>query len=241
MDPRDTPARPLAEQPFTVIHVGKCGGGSVAAELSKAAYRFDWIHVRKPPIQPSLRYVILIRDPVERFVSAFHWRKQLLSQQTNRLQEQTLQTMKQRFEHQLLMQFSHASEFAELVNPDDPTAGLHGGISLVQLIGHVPLGFAWYLDGLLDAVEPRQLVAAIAVESMAADMLSVFGIPISQRDKMNYPGKNTDLSTQGRRNLEQLFAGEYRTLQRLSQQLMAGGGHRPALLERLADAARKNS
>ncbi len=226
--------RPLPAEPFTLIHVGKCAGSSVSAELRAAGHAFQVIHVRKPPVEAGMIYVIVVRDPAERFVSAFQWRKYILSQQPELPHDCSMATMKHRFEQALLAQFPDANALAEAIDPHDPTAGLHGAASLVQLIGHVPLGFAWYLDALLDRIQPNQLLAALAVESLPSDMEQVFGIRLQSTEKMHYPGKSGRLSSRGRQNLEQLFDGEYRTLRRLALLLEEGGGYRPPTLQTLA-------
>jgi hypothetical protein len=59
---------------FDVIHVGKCAGSSLAAELSQRGYSFNHIHMSQPTMEPNRKVVVLVRDPVERFISAFNWR-----------------------------------------------------------------------------------------------------------------------------------------------------------------------
>jgi hypothetical protein len=224
-------ARISPDEPFHLIHVGKCAGGTVCGELLHAGYAFEHIHVRKPDFEATAKYVVLIRDPASRFASAFHWRQFVLNQPGAVSADRTnLQGLKTRMEHEFLSCFKDANALAELLDPDDPTRGLHGGISLVQLIGHVPLGFSWYLDDLMEAVKPGQIIATIAVESLAEDMQAVFGISVSTHDKMEYPGKAGPLSPSAREGLRRLFSGEYRTLRRLAELLDAGQGHRsPAL------------
>jgi hypothetical protein len=224
-------SRVSPSEPFVLIHVGKCAGGTACHELHKAGHIFEHIHVQKPTIKNESRYAILIRDPVSRFASAFHWRKFILQKQTASSEESnSLQTMKNRMELEFLSHFKDVNELAEMLNPDNPTHGLHGGISLVQLIGHVTLGFSWYLDDLMEAIQPNQILAAIAVESLAEDMENVFGIAISTQDKMDYPGKAKPLSPKASGSLRRLFSNEYRTLQRLSDTLREGGGYQPKAL-----------
>lgn len=224
-------ARVSTNEPFVLIHVGKCAGGSVCHELHNAGYDFEHIHVQKPTISNDSKYVVLTRDPVSRFASAFHWRKFVLNKQTASNQESdNLQNMKARMELEFLSHFEDVNELAEMLNPDRPTQGLHGGISLVQLIGHVTLGFSWYLDDLIEATKPDQFIAAIAVESLAKDMHDVFGATVSTKDKMNYPGKAKPLSQKAKESLRRLFSNEYRTLRRLSDALHRGGGHQSEAL-----------
>ncbi len=65
-----------------IIHIGKCGGGSLKQELIKKYEQFKnlyWepilgCHCSKPLINSNFKYVILIRDPINRFISAFYWK-----------------------------------------------------------------------------------------------------------------------------------------------------------------------
>jgi hypothetical protein len=99
------------------------------------------------------------------------------------------------------------------------------------LIGHVPLGFSWYLDDLIETVRLGQIVAAICVESLARDMQSVFGISTTMHDKKVYPDKAKPLSPKAKAVLRRLFSAEYRTLHRLAGLLVDGNGYCPQPLQ----------
>ena len=57
-----------------IIHIGKCGGGSLKQELKKKNKDFKACHCKKPIIEEKFKYIILIRDPINRFISAFNWK-----------------------------------------------------------------------------------------------------------------------------------------------------------------------
>ena len=83
---------------------------------------------------------------------------------------------------------------------------------MMQLIGHVPHGFAWYLDGLLCRIEPRQLVGIVATERFTEDFERVFGfLPVARRNR-HEGGGSSELSPRGRENLDRVLAPEYETL-----------------------------
>jgi len=56
-----------------IIHIGKCGGGSLTQELKKNKIKYICCHCNKPIIKNNFKYTILIRDPINRFISAFNW------------------------------------------------------------------------------------------------------------------------------------------------------------------------
>ena len=58
-------------QPFTFIHIGKTGGSTVGSFLKKHI-SIKEIHNQKPVYNPNTKYIIWIRDPIQRFISAFY-------------------------------------------------------------------------------------------------------------------------------------------------------------------------
>jgi len=56
---------------YTYIHIGKTGG-SYISEQCENIKNFKVIHMAKPKYESSRKYIIWIRDPVARFISAFN-------------------------------------------------------------------------------------------------------------------------------------------------------------------------
>lgn len=206
------------ETPFDLVHVGKCGGSTIVEELRARGFVFEHFHLRRPEPAAGRRYVVLVRDPVARFVSAFNWRHHLLTGDhlpAARTQD-PLARLRHETEHEFLMHFEDVNTFAErLVGTGG--AEVSPMVALMQLIGHVPQGFAWYLDGLLERIEPDQLVGVIATERLADDFEALFGFrPTATRNRLA-DRRTGALSPLGRANLAREFAGEYRTLGRLAE------------------------
>jgi hypothetical protein len=80
----------LAEEVFTFVHPGKGGGGSFL-ERAQSVWRFNQTQCHPNPCHnlletthtketssggktPTKKLIISIRDPIDRFVSAFYWR-----------------------------------------------------------------------------------------------------------------------------------------------------------------------
>ena len=53
-----------------IIHIGKCGGSSIGAELRKHNISFTKKHLSKPVYDPNKNYIIMIRNPIKRFISS---------------------------------------------------------------------------------------------------------------------------------------------------------------------------
>jgi hypothetical protein len=203
--------------PFDLVHVGKCGGRTIHQELAAANLDFEHFHMRRPVARPDRRYVILARDPVARFVSAFNWRTHLY--RTGRLPptnaSQRISRMRHRAEEEFLFSFENANALAEQLVPAGvfdvcPTSVLMG------LIGQVPQGFQWYLGRLLDHIEPWQIAGVVCTERLAEDFARLFGFRPTR--ELNRPAGNfsTHLSEQGRANLAREFLDEYATLKKLA-------------------------
>ena len=203
--------------PFDLVHVGKCGGSTVASELKAANFRFVRFHTQRPVARPETRYVVLARDPVERFVSAFNWRKHLYINGTlPRPQfDGPLSELRHRAEREFLFQFETANCLAEQLG----THGKHevtATSSLLALIGHVPQGFDWYLSHLLEQIKACQIAGVICTERLADDFEHLFG----SRPKLEIhrvpSSRSTWISKEGRANLIREFHREYAVLGKLS-------------------------
>ena len=63
---------------FILIHIGKSGGTSVRNILCEKQYKFSIKHLGWVRFNPSEKYIIVLRNPISRFISAFNWRYHLV-------------------------------------------------------------------------------------------------------------------------------------------------------------------
>ena len=205
------------ETPFDLVHVGKCGGGSVASSLRAANFQFSRLHMQKPVASPNKAYLILVRDPVARFVSAFNWRKHLYS--TGALPPTnatgSLSKLRHRAERELIFLFESANALAEQLGTGCSSEASSAS-SLLALIGHVPQGFDWYLGRLIEKIEPRQIAGIICTENFSGDFEHLFGFPPSEdQNRLNYT-RGVQISEKGRASLAKECDKEYAVLHKLS-------------------------
>jgi len=209
---------------FDLVHVGKCGGSTIVEELRARGFRFEHLHLRRPVVEAARRYVVLVRDPVARFVSAFNWRRHLLG---NGLlpaahDQDPIARLRHQFEWTFLSQFADVNALAERLGRPE-AHDVSPMSTLTALIGHVPQGFGWYLDDLLDRIQPGQLLGVICTERLVDDCETVFGFrPTAERNRLAGT-RASDLSPSGRANLARELEPEYRTLRRLADVARTAG------------------
>lgn len=213
---------------FDLIHVGKCGGSSVVHELKRKEFDFEHFHLRKPIAAPDRRYIVLVRDPLTRFVSAFNWRCHLLCVGDQRQEDAGIMiysrplTERESLERSFLSQFKDANELAERLMPIESQDSLPLS-SMLKLIGHVQAGFSWHLDHLLDVIDPQQLLGVICAENFKDDFEALFGFRPTLAINRDYTHRPTELSELACKNLKHGFEAEYRTLARLKSLAQRAG------------------
>jgi hypothetical protein len=203
---------------FTLIHVGKCGGISVRKALSSRDTLYCCVHAAKPDLANlSKRIIFMVRDPVERFVSAFNWRYYLLSTgQRTAAPGDRVSQLKLRFELEFLSCFADVNDFA-LQLSNDVWKGMYELQYLSGLIGHVNMGFDFYYSELLDNCSSFELAGVICTEHLASDFNRIFGYELEFRENHLYPQRSRFLSTDARINLERLLLNEFSVLDRISE------------------------
>jgi len=169
-----------------LIHIGKCGGSTV----SNAVRGFKVMHlVEGITNDPKNNYVIVIRNPVERFISAFNWRYHLVV-------DLCQQKDKYPGEKQLLTEYKTVNKLAQ--NIDTFSGYIH----------HIHEDIYYYLKDF----EFRDNVKIITTENLVNDCLEL-GIHIHKHLKRNK--KETFLTQQERENLKKYLFKDYEIIERM--------------------------
>lgn len=202
---------------FNLVHVGKCGGGTIFAELQKKNYQFERYHMKRPIAHPESRYIFIVRDPLTRFVSAFNWRKRLYlsGMLPGNKHKSPAQEIRGRAEKEFLSLFKNVNDLAESLAAER-RQGIYATSLLMNLIGHVSHGFCWYLDTLLDDIRPDQISGVICKETLSSDFQNLFGFQPILTLNRHQTTDETFLSDESRASLAREFHSEFILLEKLS-------------------------
>ena len=193
----------------SLIHIGKCGGGSLNAALRKAgiADEFRVFHVQQPVFRKNMRYIILARNPIERTISAFNWRYKLV-----------VITEEQRYsysgEFEALTQYGSINMLSEALYDDDGIPRPEA-VEAMQMIHHIRMDISFYLTNLLGRCQPDQIEAVIMQETLNQDIAKVFGINNEYQVHENSDMRGPPLSPKARKNLKRYLHRDYEALARL--------------------------
>lgn len=173
------------------VHVGKCGGGTIYEELLKRHAMFQWFHMRDDtPYYPHNKYLICLRNPVDRLVSAFYWRKL------------ELKDAEDTPEKEVLYKYSDVNDFVQDLHNVD--------ISGIQ---HLKEDITFHLKWLLPHLKLEQ-IKMIVLHTIREDMKREFDIDITIHKHNNSKG-NAKLTPENRAILKKFLDHEYRTIQKI--------------------------
>ncbi|MCA8882253.1 MAG: hypothetical protein KDA50_00635 [Rhodobacteraceae bacterium] len=195
-----------------LIHVGKSGGTSLRKALQQTplGQEVHSVHIRRPPIRSSLSYYIVARGPISRAVSAFNWRYKLVV--TDGAQRDRVPG-----EFDLLTRYETLNNLAHDLYAEDGTPN-GAVIDAFGRMHHIRENIAFYLDPLLDRIDPGQIREVLMQENLNADIERVLGVRIERRDKQH--GDSVDparkaLDPRAQANLRRFLARDFACLNRL--------------------------
>jgi len=181
-----------------MIHVGKCGGSTVEQFLKKNNINFDVIHVQEAKFIGG-RYVLVLRNPIERFISAFNWRYRLVVEE---------KTQSDRFpgEKEVLESYGSVQNLCENIHSFDINR---------TYVHHLKEDINFYLGDFLRHCTADNILGVITTENLNADLFHLFGIRNSIHLKHNK--RDTILSNVQRDNLRAYLAKDYACIDKLHQ------------------------
>lgn len=186
-------------QPITLMHIGKCGGSTVHSILSHNNIKFNYIHVFQEKIYYNKKYVIVIRNPIERFISAFNWRYKIVVLD---------KSQKNRFigEKEILEYYESVNNLAEKINDFDIDK---------TYIHHIKEDINFYLGDFLKECKQENIIGIITTENINNDIKKIFGINNNIHKNKNDKNLNTKLSTLGYENLKKYLHKDYDCIDKL--------------------------
>lgn len=190
-----------------VIHIGKCGGSTVRSELINNEFKFSERHIRKIRFQKNKKYVIVIRNPISRFVSAFNWRYKLVVKDGN-------QRNRFKGEFATLKKYKTCNNLAE--NIYNSKGELQIDLSKKHYyIHHIKEDINFYIGDFLDKCKKENIIAVIATETLNEDMLNYFSIEVQKHEKKNKKDSEDNLSNLATTNLKKYLIKDYRCIQKI--------------------------
>ncbi|TKB46911.1 hypothetical protein [Thalassotalea mangrovi] len=199
-------------KPKTVlIHVGKCGGGTLQKTLSQDPrnIRFYSFHVEKPIYRAKDQYYILARDPISRSISAFNWRYKLVA-------ETRQQAERFAGEYHVLCKYKTLNNIAECLY-DENGAPNQKVMTEFDCIHHLKEDISFYLKEFLDKCPVEKIRGVLMQESLNTDMQRFFSLSSEEigHDKHNSSPHDKRLTARARKNLVRYLEDDYHCLFKL--------------------------
>ena len=227
---------PMPETPdkttsLVFVHIGKSGGESLWQAINDSEIvrsRFDHlerVHVRQPRILKNAQYLIVVRNPISRTVSAFNWRYRLVV-------EDSAKRLHVPGEYEILVKYGTLNALAEALFSND-TLDQHVA-SDFRKIHHLREDISFYLADLLSNISAEQIFGVMTTEhlnSCIADVLGVQDIKKTHENKSATKPKNLELSDTATRNLRRFLDPDYVVLDRLLRLKPIPENQRNALLK----------
>jgi len=161
------------------IHIGKCGGGTVKQSLTDSEnFKFNHIHMVKPYYNNRKKYLIVLRNPVQRFISAFYWKYM-----------KTKKGLRSTAKEELF--------YNDYDNIDGFCNDLKKNPNILQdynIENHMYKGVHYYLENFIDNCRKHQIIGVVCQETLQDDVKNILDIDISERvhDNSTYSKNITD-------------------------------------------------
>jgi hypothetical protein len=186
---------------LVIIHIGKCAGSVVCNTLRKNKIEFNQIHIQKAKFKENKKYVILLRNPITRFISAFNWRYELVLID---------KTQKNRFykEKNVLKKYNNANNLAENIENYDVGE---------EYIHHIYEDINYYLSDFLKECKSENILGVITQENLYDDFKRIFNIDIDENveSRKNKSGMSKDISDTGYKLLKNYLWRDYECIEKL--------------------------
>jgi hypothetical protein len=187
-------------QQINIIHIGKCGGSTIDNILTKNNIKFNKIHIMKPIFNTKYKYVITLRNPIDRFISAFNWRYKLVVSD---------KTQENRFkgEKDTLIKYGCVNNLAENITSFDINE---------SYIHHIYEDINFYLDDFLGKCKKEDIIGILTQEDLQNDIKQIFNIcDTNIHINQNNTITNKYISSQGYKLLKNYLYKDYECINKL--------------------------
>lgn len=192
-------------QKIHVVHIGKCAGCTVRKELALAGVEATYTHVRKPVYQSDNKYVILLRNPIQRFISAFYWRYHLVCN-TKKQQDEVLG------EKEILSKYKTVDNLAKDLEFNENI--FNGTEESRNYVRHLKEDLNFYLRDFIEICPKENVMGVICAETLEDDIKRLFNIN-STRHAFKNEGYNKSISEDSCKILKSYLKKDYDIIDRL--------------------------
>ena len=163
---------------LNVVHIGKCGGSTVRQAIEQSLLiaknfeSFEITHVREVKYSSQDHYLIIIRHPIDRALSAFNWRQHLVV-------DTEKQRSRFRGEWEILKRYPTLSSISEHLY-DAESLHLREHVSReFKTIHHLREDISLYLRKMLEHLNPAQVYGIVKQHSLTEDCRRLLGSNIA--------------------------------------------------------------
>ena len=230
----------MKEKPNTkFIHIGKCGGSYMINTLKIPEYHFWRARIKQPKYNKNERYIIWIRDPVKRYISAFNYVRSIINTKKSKKQLHTINkttslcpkreikkiktgvAYNKEYDN-LILYFKSANHLAESLSSNNKIERNKALKLMNNSTEHIFKGIGWYLqNGDFVKKKHKNILFVGSVENMVKDCKSVCNllnknyndnIPIRNNNK----NANTYLSPLAIKNIKKFYTNtDYKAIKEL--------------------------
>ena len=210
------------------IHIGKCGGTHIVELFGLQEYHLS--RPRRVLMRPSKQFVIWLRHPIRRFISAFNYSHALANTDVSSINSDSLTlsnslaparlklkidkgfTVSPRFDW-LVSQFESANHLAESLTSPNRLVQSNANELMQSPHEHIHKGIGWYLhNGKFINRHAKQILFVGKVESMTQDIISLATLlnvempnTAKEKTRVNRNSYPLNLSAKGLRNIQRYY------------------------------------
>lgn len=229
-------------QRYVFIHIGKCGGTTINRFLNRVfkgvGVKYSQIHMNQAIYQSNTKYIIWIRDPLTRYVSAFNWVYEIVTNADKVSGKQLneigiLGPVTKNMDGSFLIYDSHIpKDYAESIKKFKVANNLAEQIytnhramkTMVDYTQHINRGIAFYLnDGEFIKDHHEDIVYVGTLENFDNDiseLKKILNINTQENPqilRVNKSSQSKYLSPLAKQNLKKFYELDYYCLQLLAQ------------------------
>lgn len=194
---------------FRFIHIGKCGGQTIKHFFNLYDTKIKTYHVfDNIEFNHNLQYIICIRNPILRAISAFNFRYQECHEVPR-----TKYHLSKENEEDILLKYKTLDKLAfNLYNSGIKNTKTHKELFT---IGHIEHNIAYYLKNLLDKISPNQILFVFKQENLNEDIKTFFNVQCITPVYHHKLNKKKYLTKTSYKNLKKALSSDYQCLSKL--------------------------